>query len=360
MATVAELAAMRRAVDLAARGDRTTSPNPNVGCVVLDQAGVVAGEGWHERPGGPHAEVVALAAAGARAAGGTAVVTLEPCAHVGRTGPCTQALIEAGVRRVVYAVADPNPVAAGGAAVLRAGGLDVEGGVLAAEAERVNERWLTVVRLGRPQVVWKYAATLDGRVAAADGSSRWVTSAEARADVHALRAACDAVVVGSGTVLADDPSLTVRDAGSPAAPGQQPLRVVVDTTGRTPATARVRDDAAPTWIATAEELGRGLDGRVDLLALVKTLLARGCYRVLLEGGPTLAAAFLRAGLVDRLVGYVAPALLGAGPSLLAPVGVGSIGAALRLELDDVRRVGPDLRLSARLPAAPLRPAAPEA
>ena len=350
MSGEAERAAMRRAVELAARGDLTVKPNPVVGAVVLDAGGSVAGEGWHERPGGPHAEVAALAEAGERARGGTAVVTLEPCAHTGRTGPCTEALLAAGVRRVVYAVADPNPLAAGGAARLAAAGVEVEGGLLAEEAERVNERWLTVVRRARPQVVWKYAATLDGRVAAVDRTSRWITGPEARADVHRLRARCDAVVVGVGTVLADDPQLTVRDAAGGLA-GRQPLRVVVDSDGRTPTGARVRDGAAPTWVATGDELGRGLDGRVDLDALAKALLARDCSRVLLEGGPVLAAAFLRAGLVDRVVGYVAPALLGAGPAALADVGVSTITGALRLELDDVTRVGADVRLSGRLHAA---------
>ena len=347
MASEGEHAAMRRAVELAVRGESTARPNPVVGCVVLDRHGNLAGEGWHERAGGPHAEVAALREAGELARGGTAVVTLEPCAHIGRTGPCTQALIEAGVSRVVYAIADPNPAAAGGAAVLRAAGVDVESGPEAHAAERVNERWLTVVRLGRPHVTWKYAATLDGRVAAADGSSRWITGPEARADVHRLRALADAVLVGVGTVLADDPHLTVRTPdGAPAGP--QPLRVVADSEGRTPADARVRDDAAPTWVATAGEVGRGLDGRLDLGALLKELLARGCQDVLVEGGPTLAAGLLRAGLVDRVVGYLAPALLGAGPAALADLGVATIGDALRLEPDDVRAVGPDVRVSARI------------
>ncbi len=353
MAREAERAAMRRAVELAARGEPGTRPNPNVGAIVLDAAGVVVGEGWHAKAGGEHAEVLALRAAGLRARGGTTVVTLEPCAHTGRTPPCTQALIEAGVRRVVYAASDPFPPAAGGRTVLRGAGVDVEGGVLAGEAERVNERWLTSIRRGRPYVVWKYATTLDGRVAAADGTSRWITGAKARADVHRLRAAADAVVVGVGTVLADDSHLTVRDAAGELAV-QQPLRVVVDSTGRTPTTARVRDDAAPTWVATRTELGADAAGRVDLPALLAALRSRGVQSVLLEGGPTLAGAFLRAGLVDRVVGYLAPALLGAGPSALADTGITTIGGALRLQLDDVHRLGPDVRVSALVP----RPAPP--
>jgi diaminohydroxyphosphoribosylaminopyrimidine deaminase/5-amino-6-(5-phosphoribosylamino)uracil reductase len=229
----------------------------------------------------------------------------------------------------------------------------VAGGVLAAEAERVNERWLTVTQLGRPYVLWKYAATLDGRVAAADRTSRWITGPEARADVHALRAECDAIVVGIGTVLADDPHLTVREGVAGGGEGSlaavQPLRVVVDTRGRTPSSSRVLDDAAETWVATAAELGHGPGGHVDLHSLVKTLHEGGRQSVLVEGGPTLAGGFVRAGLVDRVVGYVAPALLGAGPAALVDAGIGTISDALRLELDDIRRLGPDLRLSARVP-----------
>ncbi|WSG12163.1 bifunctional diaminohydroxyphosphoribosylaminopyrimidine deaminase/5-amino-6-(5-phosphoribosylamino)uracil reductase RibD [Nonomuraea sp. NBC_01738] len=216
---------MARAVELAALGHGTTSPNPVVGCVVLDAAGNPAGEGHHAHAGGPHAEVVALEAAGERARGGTAYVTLEPCDHTGRTGPCTEALLRAGVSRVVYAVADPSPAAAGGGERLRGHGVEVERGVLEAEAEAVNIEWLTATRLGRPHVTWKLAATLDGRSAAADGTSQWITSPEARTDVHRLRARADAVVAGIGTVLADDPHLTAR----PAVHGRAPLRVVLDS-----------------------------------------------------------------------------------------------------------------------------------
>ena len=348
MASAAEQAAMRRALELAARGLGATSPNPVVGCVVLGADGRVVGEGWHERAGGPHAEVVALAAAGDAARGGTAVVTLEPCAHTGRTGPCTRALLEAGVARVVHAVDDPSAVAGGGARALREAGVQVEGGVLAEAAERVGEAWLTSVRRGRPHVTWKLAATLDGRSAAADGTSRWITSAQSRAEVHRLRASVDAVVVGVGTVLADDPALTARDAaGAPT--GRQPLRVVVDSAGRTPPTARVLDAAAPTWVATAAEVGAGADGRVDLVALLAQLRSRGAVSVLLEGGPTLAGAFLADGLVDRVTAYTAPVLLGAGPPALAGAGITTITDALRLDVDDVARVGGDVRVSGRVP-----------
>ncbi|MFG2103887.1 bifunctional diaminohydroxyphosphoribosylaminopyrimidine deaminase/5-amino-6-(5-phosphoribosylamino)uracil reductase RibD [Micromonospora echinaurantiaca] len=338
--------AMRRAIELAARGLGTTSPNPVVGCVLLDATGAVVGEGFHAYAGGPHAEIVALAQAGERARGGTAVVTLEPCDHTGRTGPCSTALIQAGVARVVIAVPDPNPVASGGAATLRAAGIQVDLGVRAAEAEAGNVAWLTSMRRGWPYVIWKYAATLDGRSAAADGTSMWITSEAARMDVHALRGTVDAVLVGVGTVLADDPRLTARNLRDGTLAIRQPLRVVVDSAGRTPADARVRDGAARTWIATADEVGAGPDGRVDLPALLAALHGRGVRAVLLEGGPQLAGAFLAAGLVDKIVGYVAPRLLGAGPAALVDAGVTTIAEAIDLELTDVTQIGPDLRITA--------------
>ena len=345
-----ERTAMRRAVALSASVGEATHPNPNVGAVVLDRAGAAVAEGCHQRAGGPHAEVVALADAGDRARGGTVLVTLEPCAHTGRTGPCTDALLAAGVARVVYAVGDPTPRAGGGADVLRAAGVQVEAGLLAEEAERANERWLTGVRLQRPFVVWKLASTLDGRVAAADGTSRWISSAESRADAHRLRAECDAIVAGVGTVLADDPALTVRDAAG-ALVGEQPLRVVVDTHGRTPVGARVRDASAPTWVATADELGTDDAGQLDLAALLRALHGKGRGLVLLEGGPTLAGAFVRAGLVDRVVAYLAPTLLGAGIASLAGTGIGTLADGVPLEVTDLARCGPDVRVTAR----PVRP-----
>ncbi|GAB1641630.1 bifunctional diaminohydroxyphosphoribosylaminopyrimidine deaminase/5-amino-6-(5-phosphoribosylamino)uracil reductase RibD [Krasilnikovia sp. MM14-A1259] len=345
---VTEDEAMGRAITLAARGLGTTSPNPVVGCLLLDPDGEVVGEGFHAYAGGPHAEIVALAQAGERARGGTAVVTLEPCNHTGRTGPCVKALIGAGIRRVVIGVDDPNPAAAGGAAALRDAGIDVVVGARRSEAEAGNVAWLTAVRRGRPYVTWKFAATLDGRAAAADGTSQWITSSPARTDVHALRSTVDAIVVGVGTVLADDPQLTVRDLRDGSLAITQPLRVVVDTAGRTPATARVRDASAPTWIATAAELGTGPDGRADLSALLTTLYGRGVRSVLLEGGPTLAGAFLAAGLVDKVIGYVAPKLLGAGLPALVDAGVVTIAEAIDLDLIDVAQVGDDLRFTATL------------
>ena len=361
VATTTETDAMRRAIALSARALGATAPNPVVGAVVLDASGAVAGEGWHQRAGGPHAEVHALRAAGDRARGGTAVVTLEPCNHTGRTGPCAQALVEAGVARVVFAVADPSPTAAGGAATLRAAGIEVESGLLAAEAEEVNIAWLTSVRRGRPYVRWKYAATLDGRIAAADGTSRWISSAESRADVHRLRAEADAVVVGSGTLIADDPHLAVRGIDG----ATQPLRVVVDTRARITPAAPVLDDAAPTLVAVGKDADTGhLPGvdvvrlpyadpdagggpaGVDVQALLAELFTRGVRSVLLEGGPTLAGAFVAAGAVDSVVAYLAPALLGAGPHALADAGITTIAQALRLDVTDVARFGPDVRVTA--------------
>lgn len=360
--------AMRRAIELAARGLGSTSPNPVVGCVITDASGAVVGEGWHERAGGPHAEVHALRAAGPAARGGTAYVTLEPCNHTGRTGPCARALVEAGIARVVYAVADPNAQASGGAATLRAAGIDTEAGLLADEAEAGNAAWLTSVRLGRPYILWKYAATLDGRIAAADGTSRWISSAESRADVHRLRAEADAVVVGSGTLRADDPHLAVRGIEG----AQQPLRVVLDTRATVRPTARVLDEAAPTLIVVADTLGeaatRHLAGvelarlpydkyGISVDALLRELYARGIRSVLLEGGPTLAGAFVAAGAVDKVVGYLSPVLLGAGPAALADAGIGTLAEALRLEITETVRIGTDIRVTAVPTAAPSAPTA---
>ncbi|MFI9551566.1 bifunctional diaminohydroxyphosphoribosylaminopyrimidine deaminase/5-amino-6-(5-phosphoribosylamino)uracil reductase RibD [Nonomuraea endophytica] len=396
---------MARAVELAAFGLGTTSPNPVVGCVILDAHGQVAGEGFHAYAGGPHAEVVALRAAGERARGGTAYVTLEPCDHTGSTGPCTEALLAAGLARVVYAVPDPNPLAAGGGERLRAHGVEVAHGLLGAEAERVNIAWLTAVRLGRPYVTWKFAATLDGRSAAADGTSKWITSPQARQDVHRLRATSDAIIAGIGTVLADDPLLTARptqavpdaravldaravpdaqavpesgpDAGAVPESGLEsaldgamraqlaearrrsgpPLRVVVDSGARTPADARVLDGAAPTLVAVADTTRTGLraelvrlpyrpDG-LDLHALLKELRRRGVVSAFLEGGPTLAGSFVRQGLVDRVVAYVAPALLGSGRAALGQAGVSTIAGMHSFVFEEVSMIGPDLRLTAR-------------
>jgi diaminohydroxyphosphoribosylaminopyrimidine deaminase/5-amino-6-(5-phosphoribosylamino)uracil reductase len=335
--TEAEQAAMHRALVLAETVRGTTSPNPPVGAVVLDTSGRLVGEGATAPAGGPHAEVVALAAAGDTARGATVVVSLEPCAHTGRTGPCTDALIEAGVARVVYAVDDPNPEAAGGASRLREAGVEVAAGLEADEARNGALRpWLFAVQAGRPFVTWKYAATLDGRVAAADLSARWISSAASRADAHAIRAVVDAIVVGSGTVLADDPHLTVRDGNDELAE-RQPLRVVLDRRHRTPQQARVLDSAAETLV---------LDTAVPRFAL-KALYDRGVRHVLLEGGPTLAGAFVEARCVDEVIAYLAPRLLGAGPSALGDAGITSLDEGVTLDVDTVSRLGPDIKVVAR-------------
>ena len=281
--------------------------------------------------------MVALAQAGDAARGGTAVVTLEPCAHTGQTGPCIDALLDAGIAKVVYALDDPNPAATGGAAKLRDAGVLVVGHVeTAAAAAGALRPWLHAVQSGRPFVTWKFAATLDGRVAAADLSARWISSVASRIDSHAFRARVDAIVVGSGTVLADDPHLTVRDEDDRLA-DHQPLRVVLDRRHRLPQTARVLDNAAETLV---------LDTAVPRFAL-KALYDRGVRHVLLEGGPTLAGAFVEARCVDEVIAYLAPTLLGAGPSALGHAGVGSIGEAVTLDVDTVTRLGDDVKIVAR-------------
>ncbi len=338
-----DLAAMRAALTLAARGP-VANPNPRVGAVVVDRSGQTAGAGFHAGAGTPHAEVVALDEAGDAALGGTAYVTLEPCSHTGRTGPCSEALVAAGVTRVVFAQTDPDPRAGGGADRLRAAGVEVVAGLLEGDAESLNRSWTFAVTHGRPMVTWKIATTLDGRSAAADGTSRWITGETAQADVHDLRAACDAILVGTGTALADDPSLTARhpDGSLRAA---TPLRVVM---GRRdlPPSAQVLDGSSPSVQL------RTHDPTVALAALWD----KDIRHVLLEGGPTLAAAFVRAGLLDEVVAYVAPALLGSGPNSVGDLGITTIADALRLDIQDVTAVGPDLRIRATL-CAPVSTAA---
>jgi diaminohydroxyphosphoribosylaminopyrimidine deaminase / 5-amino-6-(5-phosphoribosylamino)uracil reductase len=326
--TSAEQAAMRRALALATTPGVPTGPNPRVGCVLLDAAGATVAEGWHRGAGSPHAEVDALTAAATTARGSTAVVTLEPCNHIGRTGPCSQALVDAGVRRVVYAQRDANPVAAGGAATLRAAGVEVEGGLLEDEARAVNREWTFAVDHGRPFVTWKFATTLDGRSAAADGTSRWVSSPAARVDTHRLRALCDTMLVGTNTIDVDDPLLTVRDEQDrPLA--RQPLRAVMGLRDL-PADRRVFDDSAPTVQLRTQDPAKAL---AELYSLDR-------QHVFLEGGPTLAAAFLEAGLVDEVVAYVAPMLLGAGRPAVGDLGITTIAEALHLKVTEVTVLEP--------------------
>jgi diaminohydroxyphosphoribosylaminopyrimidine deaminase/5-amino-6-(5-phosphoribosylamino)uracil reductase len=336
VATEVEREAMRRAIAVAMSVEIPDGPNPRVGCVLVDPQGRTLAEGVHRGAGTPHAEADALAQAGAAAHGATAVVTLEPCNHTGRTGPCSEALIAAGVARVVYAQADPHVLAAGGAARLRAAGIDVEGDVLADEASQVTTAWTHAVTRGRPFVTWKVAATLDGRVAAADGSSRWISGEGSRAQVHRLRERCDAIAVGTGTVLADDPHLTVRDADARATE-VQPLRVVVGLRDLPPA-ARVLDDAAPTLHLRTH----------DPAEVLATLAQREVRHLLLEGGPRLAAAFLAAGVIDEVVWYVAPMLLGAGSPALADLGIATLDDAVRLRDVRVEQVDEDARISGRI------------
>ena len=337
--TAAETQAMRRALDLAASPGVPTGPNPRVGCVLLDGGGATVAEGFHRGAGTAHAEADALARAGERARGTTAVVTLEPCNHSGRTGPCAEALVAAGVARVVFAQADPNPVAAGGADTLRGAGLDVAHGLLADEARAVNRVWTFAVEHGRPFVTWKFAATLDGRSAAADGTSQWITGEAARADAHRLRSESGAILVGTGTALIDDPHLTARQPDGSLFP-RPPIRVVMGERDLPPA-ARVRDDAAPTWHL------RTRDPKTVLAALAEAEV----HRVWLEGGPTLAGAFLSAGLVDEVVAYVAPLFLGRGRQAMTDIGITTITEALRLHPSDITVLGEDVRITATLSGA---------
>jgi diaminohydroxyphosphoribosylaminopyrimidine deaminase / 5-amino-6-(5-phosphoribosylamino)uracil reductase len=353
---------MARAVGLAEGGRGRTSPNPMVGAVLV-RDGRVVGEGFHRAAGRPHAEADALAAAGAAAAGATCYVTLEPCAHHGRTPPCADALVAAGVARVVAAMADPDPrVAGAGLARLRAAGVQVEVGPGAERAAEQNAAYLTHRRLGRPRVTLKAAASLDGKVAAPDGTSQWITGPAARADAHRLRAEADAVLVGAGTALADDPRLTAR---LPGFDGRQPLRVLADAAGRVGTGGHLFDDEAPTLVATTPTapaaavdawkaagaevlLCKAAPAGVDLDDLARALGERGVLELLVEGGPRLQASLWAAGLADRLVWYLAPLAIGGdrAPGLLGGAGAATLAGARRLRLTSVDRLGEDLRVVA--------------
>lgn len=332
-ATQAERDAMQRALDLAKKGPRGV--NPQVGAVILSPDGDVLAEGWHRGAGTGHAEIDALSKMAPDAArGATAVVTLEPCNHHGRTGPCSEALIAAGVRRVVYAIADPGAHSAGGADRLRGAGVQVEAGLLADEATALLESWLMVQRLGRPFVTVKWAQSLDGRAAASDGTSQWITGPAAREDVHRRRAAADAIVAGTGTVLADDPSLTARTPDGVLL-DDQPVPVVIGETP-TPDSAAVRSHPRQALFYPTR----------DLDAVLDDLRVRGIHHVFVEGGPTLASAFVKAGLADAMLAYVAPVLLGGDRLALSDIGVASIGEAKRLSVESVERLGDDLLIVA--------------
>ncbi|WP_424399095.1 bifunctional diaminohydroxyphosphoribosylaminopyrimidine deaminase/5-amino-6-(5-phosphoribosylamino)uracil reductase RibD [Mycobacterium uberis] len=323
---------MRLAVEQSYLVKGTTYPNPPVGAVIIDPGGRVVGVGATEPAGGDHAEVVALRRAGSTAAGAIAVVTLEPCNHYGKTPPCVNALLEARLSTLVYSVADPNAIAGGGAARLTAAGVHVQSGVLAdlVTAGPLRE-WLHKQRTGLPHVTWKYASSIDGRSAAADGSSQWISSEAARADLHRRRATADAIMVGTGTVLADNPTLTARLANGTLA-DRQPLRVVVGMRDIPPEANVLNDDSSTMVIRTHDpmEVLKVLSDRTD---------------VLLEGGPTLAGAFLRAGVINRVLAYVAPILLGGPVTAVDDLGVPNIARALRWQFDGIDRAGSDLVLS---------------
>ncbi len=349
---------MTRALELAKRGLWTTDPNPRVGCVIAAGDQVIA-EGWHERVGGPHAEAMALDAAGAAARGATAFVTLEPCCHQGRTPPCADALITAGIRRVEYAIRDPNPrVSGGGAARLAAAGIAVVGGVMADEARALNPGFLSRMERGRPWLRLKSAASLDGGTALANGASRWITGPDARADVQQLRARSSAVMTGVGTVLVDDPRLDVRlDKAM-----RQPLRIVLDSALRMPPGARVVAPPGRLLVLTAShdlarraallEAGASIldvpaGGRgLDLHAAVRLLGDREINELQVECGPTLGGALLAAGLVDEWVLYLAPVLLGKGARPVAELpGIAAMADRMEFSIVDQRLVGGDLRLT---------------
>ena len=345
---------MAHALQLAARGLYTTSPNPRVGCVIVKD-GRVVGEGWHERAGTPHAEIHALKAAGEAARGATVYVTLEPCSHHGRTPPCAEALIEAGVTRVVAAMTDPNPlVAGGGIDMLTLAGITAEVGLMEAEARALNPGFISRMTRQRPWVRLKTASSLDGKTALANGQSQWITGEAARADVQHLRARACAILTGSGTVLADNPRMNVRDLDI----GRQPLRVIVDSGLRTPVDAAIlpaliachhADPAArvPLEQAGAEVIELpGAEGRVDLAALLTLLAQRGINELHVEAGAALNGALLAAGLVDEWVAYVALMAVGDDArGLLAQPPLTSLADAARFRLADVRQIGEDLRLT---------------
>ena len=365
-----DLGFMRTALALARRGLGTVWPNPAVGCVLVKD-GLVVGRGWTQPGGRPHGETEALCRAGAEARGATAYVSLEPCCHWGKTPPCTDALIKAGVRRVVVTLEDPDPrVSGNGIRQLRAAGLEVEMGLCAKEAAEVNAGFLNRLRLGRPLVAIKLATSLDGRIATASGESQWISGPPARDRAHALRADHDAIMVGTGTALADDPQLTCR---LPGLESRSPVRVVIDRNLRIPATARLIADArsVPTWIVTlrsadpsrrAEFAAGGVtlidvqpdhEGRIDLAAALRVIGARGITRLLVEGGARLAAAFFRARLVDRLVWVHAPLLIG-GDAIpaIAALGLTALSDAPTFERMSMETVGEDVLTTFRaLPIA---------
>lgn len=349
---------MSRALILARRGLYTTDPNPRVGCVLVRDDEIV-GEGWHERAGEAHAEINALQQAGDKARGATAYVTLEPCSHTGRTPPCTDALITAGVSRVVVAMQDPNPLVAGGLAVLEEAGITVQSGVLQTQAEALNPGFISRMREKRPYIRVKLAVSLDGKTAMANGESKWITGEAARADVQRLRAQSSAILTGSGTVLSDDPSLNVRDINI----GRQPMRIIVDANLSTPETAKMLKLEGNTLIATAVEepdlsetlVNAGAEiillpagsNKVDLPALMHHLAAQEVNEVLVEAGSTLCGSLLESKLVDELVVYMAPHIMGHDArGMFRLPALENMADRISLNITDVRAVGKDWRITA--------------
>ena len=345
-------AMMRRALDLAARGMYTTTPNPRVGCIITAGEAVIS-EGWHEKAGGPHAEVVALEKAGARAAGATVYVTLEPCNHHGRTPPCAELLIKRKISRVVAAMRDPNPQAAHGGDAVAAAGIRFEHGLMHDEARELNIGFVSRMTRGRPWVRLKVAATLDGRTALADGTSQWITGPEARRDGHRWRARACAVLTGIGTVKADDPRLTVREVETP----RQPLRVIVDSRLETPATARILEGGNVLLFAGRQGKGpKGAevvalpnkDQKVELPKMLEELARRGVNELHVEAGFRLNGSLVREGCVDEFVVYLNPSFLGDGAQgMLDLPAVDALGKRLRLKILSLERFGEDLRIVAR-------------
>lgn len=363
---VDEAAVMGRALELARRGEGSVEPNPQVGAIVLSTDGTVLGEGWHARYGGPHAEVVALAAAGEAARGGTLLVTLEPCCHHGKTPPCTDAVIAAGIARVVVAARDPFPaVDGGGIAALRAAGIEVETGLRAAEAERLTAPFRRLIAAGRPWVIAKWAMSLDGRIAAASGDSRWISGEASRALVHALRGRMDAILIGIGTALADDPLLTARPAGK-----RVPLRVVVDSTARLPPGSRLVQTAheVPLLVAVGPEApasrvdqlrshgcqvwqDTSADRNPRLASLLHHLGSQRLTNVLVEGGAGILGSLHDGGLIDEVWTFVAPKLLGGNraPAAIGGLGAGVVDNAPRLAVEEVTTIGNDVLIRGVVP-----------
>ena len=319
------IAAMQRALVLAAQGNGRTGANPVVGCVIINSEGSIIAEGFHA--GGDHAEVVAIKSLGEIPDGATIVVTLEPCNHVGKTGPCTEAIIESGIKRVVYAVTDPNPIAAGGRKRLSDAGIEVIGGVLETESRFVNRAWLHVIDKKRPLFIWKIAATLDGKTAAQDGTSQWITGESARTFVSELRRESDAILVGTGTIIADNPELIPHDKSGLS----NPLRVIVGERD-IPANSRAMDERALTFHHRSH----------DLTLLCTELLARGVKQVLVESGSVLGTAMIQAGLIDEIILIQAPTLLGSGQSFIGDLGIATLNDRLDLELISYSQIGNDL------------------